>query len=133
MIRPLGQAALAAFLIGAGVLHLTVLREEFQALVPTWVPLDADFVVVASGVVEIAVGLLVALSWRHPRRAIAGIVAALLFVAVFPGNVDQYLQARDGMRLDSDSRRFIRLFFQPVLIVWALWSTDAVGWWRARR
>ncbi len=31
----------------------------------------------------------------------------------------------DAFGLTTDSARFTRLFFQPVLIIWALWTTDA--------
>ncbi len=120
--------ALGAFLLFAGTAHLTLAREEFRAQVPSWLPLDADLVVVASGVVELALGLaLVALGrWRVP----VGWTVALFFVAVFPGNIAQFTEGRDGFGLDSDTARGVRLLFQPLLVVWALWCTGA---WRARR
>ncbi len=98
---------------------------------PTWVPLDPDFVVVASGVVEIVLGLaLIAL----PRyRVPIGWIVAAFFVAVFPGNISQYVTGTDAFGLDTDRARLIRLFFQPVLIAWALWSTGAWAAWRASR
>lgn len=115
-------------LAGAGAAHLTVAREEFQAQVPGWLPVDADLVVVGSGVVEIALG--VALLAQRRRRAAVGWITAAFFVAVFPGNVAQYAQGTDAFGLDTDRARFVRLFFQPLLVVWALWSTGA---WRAWR
>ena len=48
---------LAVFLGLAGVGHLSVLRQEFLAQVPTWMPIDSDLVVVFSGVVEIVLGV----------------------------------------------------------------------------
>lgn len=66
------------------------------------------------------------------RRVLVGWVAAAFFVAVFPGNVAQFVHQRDAFGLDTDSGRFIRLFFQPVLIAVALWSTGAWAAWRSR-
>jgi uncharacterized membrane protein len=129
--RTVGRIALGAFLLFAGIAHLTSLRQEFQAQVPEWIPLDPDLVVVASGVVEIALGAALILVRRH--RAVLGWIVAGFFVAVFPGNVSQYVTGTDAFGLDSDTARLIRLFLQPVLIVWALWSTGAWADWRARR
>ena len=52
-IKVLLQIGLGFGLLSAGISHLTTARAEFQAQVPTWLPLDADFVVIASGIVEI--------------------------------------------------------------------------------
>jgi uncharacterized membrane protein len=114
---------LGGALVLAGVGHLPVARRGFRAQVPDWVPLDVDTTVLASGVVEIALGTVVA---AVPRRSV-GVVAAAFFAAVFPGNVSQYLHRRDGLGLDTDLRRALRLPFQPVLIAWALWSTGVLG------
>lgn len=122
------RALLGAFLIFAGVGHLTFLRREFQAQVPDWVPLGKDAVVVASGVAEITLGAALLLLVR--QRVTVGWVVAAFFVAVFPGNVSQYLTRTDAFGLNSDQARLTRLFFQPVLVAWALWSTGA---WPARR
>ena len=123
---------LGAAMLFAGTGHLTFAREEFQAQVPPWVPLDPDIVVLASGVVELAVGAALVVTWRQPARALVGVATALLFVAVFPGNVAQYTEGRDAFGLDTDRARLVRLFFQPVLIVWALWATRASLLWRRR-
>ncbi len=109
--------------MATGLAHLSVQREEFQAQVPGWFPIDADLVVVVSGVVEIALGLALLLVSRH--RVLVGWVVAGFFVVIFPGNIAQFVEGTDAFGLDSDLERFIRLFFQPVLIAWALWSTDA--------
>ena len=124
-VRIAAQVLLGAALIYTGILHLTTSRLEFQAQVPNWLPLSADFVVIASGVVEIILGLLLT-SLR--RRAAVGIATALFFVAIFPGNISQYINKIDAFGLDSDRDRFIRLLFQPLLVIWALWSAGA---WRA--
>ena len=113
---------LGSALIYTGILHLTSSRLEFQAQVPPWVPFSADFVVLASGVVEILLGLALA-SLR--RRKEVGILTALFFIAIFPGNISQYVNKVDAFGLDSDQARFIRLLFQPLLVLWALWSTEA--------
>ena len=107
-----------------GTLHLTSSREEFQAQVPSWVPLDADFVVVISGVIEILLGLALLTLWRY--RQFFGLATALFFIAIFPGNIWQYLDGIDAFGLDTDRERAIRLLFQPVLVLWALWSTDSI-------
>lgn len=127
--RTLGRAALGTFLATAGVGHLTFARTEFQAQVPDWVPLGKDLVVVGSGVVEVLLGVvLLAAPRRH--RPLVGWVAAAFFVAVFPGNIAQYVSGTDAFGLESDTARAVRLLFQPVLVAWALWSTGA---WRASR
>ena len=118
---------LGSALIYTGILHLTTSRLEFQAQVPPWVPFSPDFVVLASGVVEILLGLALA-SLR--RRKEVGIATALFFIAIFPGNISQYVNKVDAFGLDSDQARFIRLLFQPLLVIWALWSTGA---WRIVR
>lgn len=125
--RTITRLVLGAFLVFAGVSHLTFARAEFAAQVPKSLPLDTDLVVVGSGLAEIALGgALVAL----PRRRVAiGWVVAVFFVAVFPGNIAQWLNARDGFGLDTDTKRFVRLFFQPLLVLLGLWSTGA---WRDR-
>ena len=123
-VRIVAQVLLGAALIYTGILHLTTSRLEFQAQVPNWIPLSADFVVLASGVVEITLGLLLS---SLQRRATVGIATALFFVAIFPGNISQYMNKVDAFGLDSDQARLIRLFFQPLLVIWALWSTQA---WR---
>lgn len=113
---------LGAFLAIAGMGHLTFARQEFQAQVPDWVPLDKDLTVVLSGIVEVVLGSLLIFA-PTKYRALAGRIVALFFLAVFPGNISQYLTQQDAFGLNSNIARLIRLFFQPVLIVWALWST----------
>lgn len=122
---------LGAFLTAAGVSHLTVNRTAFLAQVPEWLPLPGDFVVVASGIVEITLGLALLVLWRY-RVPVGWVVAAFLMV-IFPGNVSQFVTETDSFGLDSQLSRGIRLLFQPLLVVWALWSTGAWTAWRARR
>ena len=122
---------LGAALIGAGVAHLTTQRTEFRAQVPSWFPLDEDLVVVVSGIVEIALGVALIVLRRH--RVLVGAIVAAFFVAIFPGNVAQWSERVDAFGLDTDTERFVRLFFQPVLVVWALAATGAWRAYRARR
>ncbi|MET8795903.1 hypothetical protein ABZV91_05495 [Nocardia sp. NPDC004568] len=119
--RTIARYLLAAALVFAGLSHLFWARREFQAQVPDWVPLDKDGVVMASGGVEIMLGAGLAVMTRDRVRM--GRIAALFFVAVFPGNIAQWRDHRPAFRLDTDEKRFVRLLFQPVLILWALWST----------
>jgi uncharacterized membrane protein len=117
--------ALGAALVYAGIGHLTFSRQEFQAQVPVWLPLDPDFVVLASGAVEITLGLGVLSAGRV--AAYFGIATAVFFVAIFPGNINQYVEGIDAFGLSTDQARLTRLFFQPLLVVWALWSTSAIA------
>ena len=123
-LRAVSQVALGVVLVSAGVSHLTVSRIEFQAQVPTWLPLDPDFVVISSGIVEILLGLALITLWRFRKRV--GLLVALFFVAIFPGNINQFVNGIDAFGLNSDSARAVRLLYQPVLVLWALWSTGAL-------
>lgn len=129
----LGQIALGAVLLVAGVGHLTKQRQEFRAQVPTWFPAAPDTVVVVSGIVELALGAALVATRKQPARAYVGGTAAVFFVAVFPGNIAQFTGHVDAFGLDTDAKRAIRLLFQPALVVWALASTDAVGVLREKR
>ena len=119
------RIALGATLVFAGISHLTFAREPFKAQVPPWVPLDPDTVVLQSGVVEIALGS--ALIFLPAKRTLVGSIAGTFFTCIFPGNISQYLNHRDAFGLDTDGKRFARLFFQPLLVGWALWSTGVIG------
>jgi uncharacterized membrane protein len=131
VVRTLARWLLGAALVFAGVGHLTFARQSFVAQVPQWLPLPVDFVVLASGIVEILLGLSLIVLARY--RVVVGWVVAGFFVAVFPGNIEQFIRGTDAFGLDSDAARAIRLVFQPVLVVWALWSTGAWRAWRERR
>ena len=124
------QMVLGFALAYAGVGHLTTSRTEFQAQVPTLLEEYADFVVLASGVVEIALGVGLIALWKY--RVQLGWVVAAFFVAIFWGNISQYVNGVDAFGLNSDRARLIRLFFQPLLVMWALGSTGAWKSWRSR-
>ncbi|HEY7853653.1 MAG TPA: DoxX family membrane protein [Aquiluna sp.] len=129
-LRIIARLLLGGALIFAGISHLTTARQEFQAQVPVWLPLDPDFVVVASGVVEIMLGL--GIASFGALVPVAGLAAAAFFIAIFPGNINQYVEGISAFGLDTDQARLNRLFFQPVLVVWALWSTGAIGYLKNR-
>jgi uncharacterized membrane protein len=131
LLRNVTQLLLGAALTYAGTTHLTTSRQEFQAQVPNWVPLSADFVVIASGIVEIALGLSLLILWKY--RTQLGWITAAFFIAIFPGNISQYVNGIDAFGLDTDRARAIRLLFQPLLVIWALWSTGAWRSYRAKR
>ena len=130
VVARLPQMLLGFALAYAGVGHLTSNRQEFQAQVPTLLKDYADFVVLASGVVEIALGVGLIALWKY--RAQLGWLVAAFFVAIFWGNISQYVNGVDAFGLNSDRARLIRLFFQPLLVVWALGSTGAWRAWRSR-
>ena len=129
LIKTLAQLGLGAFLLSAGISHLESNRTEFLAQVPTWLPLNADFVVVASGLVEITLGVLLITTALILKkyRSVIGLITALFFILIFPGNINQYVNQIDAFGLDTDTKRLIRLFFQPPLVVWALWSSGAIS------
>lgn len=116
---------LGLFMITAAIGHFTFQRTDFQAQVPNWVPLDKDLVVILSGIAEIALGL--AMVFLTQYKVKVGITLAIFYVLVFPGNIAQYLNGTSAFGLDTDQARLIRLFFQPVLIFLALWSTGALA------
>ena len=126
-IQNILRILLGAFMLYAGIGHLTFLRTEFQAQVPTWITVDTafmDFIVLASGVAEIIFSLLMILGGRLKIKT--GIALAIFYILIFPGNINQYVNEIDSFGLITDSQRLIRLFFQPVLIIWALWSSGAL-------
>lgn len=128
-VQNIFRIVLAAFMIYAGFSHLTFNRIDFQAQVPDWIPLSKDFVVILSGIIEITLGLGLAF-WKKERIKF-GWALAIFFILIFPGNISQYLEGKDAFGvLDSDGARLRRLFFQPVLVVWALWSSGAWQDWR---
>lgn len=118
---------LGVFMLYAGIGHLTFLRTEFQAQVPTWIATNENFmdiIVLISGLVEIALGILMMLGGKLKIKT--GIALAIFYVIIFPGNINQYVNGIDAFGLNTDKQRLIRIFFQPVLILWALWSTGAL-------
>ncbi len=115
-------------LVFAGLSHLFWARKGFRIAVPDWVatdPADKDAVVIASGAAEILLGAAAVALPRERRRV--GLAIAAFFVAVFPGNVHHWRTGRSVPLMRTDRARFLRLFLQPVLVAWALWSTAPDG------
>ncbi|AGA79564.1 DoxX family protein [Echinicola vietnamensis] len=127
LLQQIFRILLGLNMLFAGVGHMTFLRAEFQAQVPDWTPFSKDFIVLASGVVEILLGLAMVIGTKY--RVYTGLALALFFVLVFPGNIAQYINGIDAFGLDTDTKRLVRLFFQPVLIAWAMWSSGAYQYW----
>ncbi|HEX8016102.1 MAG TPA: hypothetical protein VF465_12780 [Flavobacterium sp.] len=121
---------LGLFMVTAAIGHFTFQRADFQAQVPNWVPIDKDFVVILSGIVEIALGIGMIFLTRYKVQI--GIALALFYVMIFPGNIAQYLNGTSAFGLDTDQSRLIRLFFQPVLIFLALWSSGAIAYFKRK-
>ena len=116
---------IAMLYIGIG--HLTFRRIEFQAQVPTWLTSEEnliDFVILASGIVEIIFGALMV--WGGKLKVKTGIALAIFYILIFPGNINQYVNGIDAFNLNTDTKRFVRLLFQPLLLLWALWSTGGL-------
>jgi len=128
IVRTIFRILLGSILLFTGTGHLTWARVEFLAQVPAWVPLNADIVVVLSGIAELVLGA--GMIVLPKLRVITGLLTAAFFVVIFPGNISQYVNGIDAFGLNSDQSRLIRLFFQPVLVIWALWSSGA---WSAFR
>lgn len=126
-IRQVAQLLLGVFLTFAGTTHLGSNRTEFLAQVPSWLPLNGDFVVLSSGIVEITLGIaLITTTFILTQyRKMVGIVVAIFFIVIFPGNINQYVNKIDAFGLDTDQKRLLRLFFQPPLVIWALWASGA--------
>ena len=122
---------LGLFMLLAAIGHLSFQRTEFQSQVPDWVPMNKDLVVILSGIVEGAFGL--AMIFYKSKRVWVGIALAVFFILIFPGNIGQYLNRIDAFGLNTDSARLTRLFFQPLLVLWALWSTGAISYLRGKR
>lgn len=125
-----GRIILGLFISLAGIGHLTFQRQEFLAQVPPWLPIEPDLVVVLSGIVEILLGIFLLFLSKYRTRV--GWIVAAFFVAVFPGNIAQLVEHRNAFGLNSDFLRWMRLPFQPLLILLALWSTGAWSSWRKK-
>ena len=124
-LQNVARGLLGTFMVVAGTGHLTFSRQDFQAQVPDFVPLAKDTVVLLSGVLEIALGLALLLL-KGKSRVRMGIGLALFYAAVFPGNIHQYTHRISAFGLNTDPKRLARLFFQPVLMGAALYSTGAL-------
>ena len=126
-IQNIFRILLGLIMLYIGIAHLSFRRIEFQAQVPTWLTTDKDLmdlVVLISGYLEIALGILMILGGKLKVKT--GLVLGIFYILIFPGNINQYINEIDSLRLDSENKRLIRLFFQPLLVLWAFWSTGAL-------
>ena len=127
-LRTTARVALGLGLAGFGVAHLTVARKPFRAQVPKKMakngPASADDIVLGSGLVEIGLGTALTALPKERRRV--STATAAYFVAIFPGNIAQALRHQDAFGLDSDRKRIVRLFFQPLLVLWALFAGEVL-------
>ena len=127
IIQNIFRVLLGSIMLYIGIAHLSFKRIEFQAQVPTWLTTNEgvmDLVVLISGYIEIAFGVLMILGGKLKVKT--GIALGIFYILIFPGNINQYINEIDSLRLDSDNKRLIRLFFQPLLVLWAFWSTGAL-------
>ena len=127
IIQNIFRILLGLIMLYIGIAHLSFKRIEFQAQVPTWLATDEgmmDLVVLISGYIEIAFGILMILGGKLKVKT--GIALGIFYILIFPGNINQYINEIDSLRLDSDNKRLIRLFFQPLLVLWAFWSSGAM-------
>jgi uncharacterized membrane protein len=124
MLQNVLRVVLGTMMTLAAIAHFTFARAGFQAQVPNWVPVDKDLVVILSGIVELGLGLCM-IFWTKEKVRI-GIILAIFYVLVFPGNIAQYTNHISALHMDTDADRLHRLYFQPVLILWALWCTGAL-------
>lgn len=131
MLQNFLRILLGIFMVVAALEHFTYKRLEFQAQVPNWIPFDKDLVVILSGILELGLGLGM-LFWKKERIKV-GIALAVFYILIFPGNIAQYVNSTNAFGLDTDKARLIRLFFQPVLVLWALWSTGALKYFFTRK
>lgn len=131
LIQNVMRVVLGFLMIFAAFGHFTYQRTDFQAQVPDWIPLSKDLVVILSGVFEVLLGLGMVFLTNQKLRI--GLALATFFLLIFPGNIAQYLNGTDAFGLNSDKLRLIRLFFQPLLIIWALWSTGVFRYLRERK
>ncbi len=121
MLRSAPLYALVALMVSIGVLHF-VAEGFFVQIVPPQLP-SPRFLVQLSGVIEIALGLL--LLPKRTRR-LAGYALVLLFIAVFPANI---YMATSNVQLENMPAWFVqpsplmlwlRLPLQLVFIYWAI-------------
>ena len=131
LAQNISRIILGLFLTTAGISHLTWSRTEFLAQVPPWIPVNADLVVLLSGVVEIVLGLSLILLFKY--RIQVGWIVGAFFVLVFPGNIAQLVEHRNAFGLNTELARWLRLPLQPLLILVALWSTGAWHSWRKNK
>jgi len=94
---------MGAGLIASGILHF-VTPKGFDSIIPDEIPVSKRALTYASGVAELAIGAGLLLP---PSRRVSALAAALLFVAVFPANVNTVRVFKDrpiGYRIAAIAR-----------------------------
>ncbi|MGB6329063.1 MAG: MauE/DoxX family redox-associated membrane protein [Halarcobacter sp.] len=104
---------LGILLVFGGVAHFTKTEFYLKAM-PSYLPFH-EFIVYASGVLEVVLGVLLVIS-KTTRKAAIGII--ILFIAIFPANINMYLNHTDFPEM-SETALLIRLPIQLILIAWA--------------
>jgi uncharacterized membrane protein len=111
---------LAICIIIVGIMHFAV-ADPFIKIVPPYLPYHRELVYI-SGFFEIlgGIGILV-----PPVSQAAAWGLFILFIAVFPANINMAVNAIDLPHIpDSSVLRWVRLPLQAVLLAWAWWYTQ---------
>ena len=125
---------LGLIMIYIGIGHLTFLQIAFQAQVPSWLTKQKnliDLIIITSGIIEIILGILMVVGGKLKVKT--GIFLAIFYVLIFPGNINQYVNEIDAFNLNTDTSRFIRLLFQPILVLLALFSSGGLWFLKNRK
>jgi len=124
VLRTICSIAGGIFFINVGIMHFTD-TSWFEPIVPPFLG-SATFWVLASGVIEIIVGLGLIIP---KTREISGFSSAILLVILYPANLYMWIgdiELGDGASL-SPIGHVIRLLFQIGGIMLSLWIA---GWSR---
>ena len=125
---------LGLIMIYIGIGHLTFLQITFQAQVPSWLTKQKnliDLIIITSGIIEIILGILMVVGGKLKVKT--GIFLAIFYVLIFPGNINQYVNEIDAFNLNTDTSRFMRLLFQPILVLLALFSSGGLWFLKNRK
>lgn len=116
-VKTILKYLMAIFYIGAGVNHF-INPEFYIKIMPPYLPWHAELVYL-SGVIEIALGLLVLVP-KYTRLAAWGIIA--LLIAVFPANIHLAIHPEIIPNVNPIAH-LIRLPIQGIFVLWAWWYT----------
>lgn len=115
------RAGLSLAFLFIGIDHLLT-PDRYELMMPTWVPYPSQTIFL-TGVCEIAGALGL---WLKPTRWLAGVSFALYAVAVSPANIQNWINATQGILVEGlptdPSYYLLRLGFQPVIILCALYA-----------
>jgi uncharacterized membrane protein len=109
--------ALSVMVLFTASAHFTSMKEDLIKMVPSFFPAPRQ-IVFATGLLEVAGagGLLI-----PPLRTAAGICLALLFVAMFPANINAALR-QVPLRGRPATPLWLRLPMQVLFIALAVWT-----------